>query len=164
MLSFFGAGYLRPAPGTWGSLAALPAAWVLFALGGPVALLIGIGAFYAVGIVLTREETTHGDDHDPSWIVIDEVVGQWLALMPVAYGAWAAQVPVLELWPGIIAGFLLFRVFDIWKPWLVGRADRRGDATGVMLDDVWAGIFAAVVVVALAALAHQGFVSMVPDQ
>ena len=50
--------------------------------------------------------------------------------------------------------FLLFRLFDIWKPWLVGRADRRGDAVGVMLDDLWAGLFAGVVSMILAGLYH----------
>ena len=61
---------------------------------------------------------------------------------------------LLELYPGWIAAFVLFRLFDIWKPWLVGRADARGDALGVMLDDVIAGVFAAIGVAALAALFH----------
>jgi phosphatidylglycerophosphatase A len=60
----------------------------------------------------------------------------------------------LALYPGWIAAFVLFRLFDIWKPWLVGRADARGDALGVMLDDVIAGVFAAIGVAALAALFH----------
>ena len=57
-------------------------------------------------------------------------------------------------WPAFVVPFLLFRLFDIWKPWLVGRADRRGDAAGVMLDDLWAGLFAGVVSVMLAGLYH----------
>ncbi len=61
---------------------------------------------------------------------------------------------LLALYPGWIAAFALFRLFDIWKPWLVGRADARGDALGVMLDDVIAGIMAAIGVVILAALYH----------
>ncbi|QMU57541.1 MAG: phosphatidylglycerophosphatase A [Boseongicola sp.] len=155
ILSFFGAGYLRPAPGTWGSLAALPFAWVLHVLGGPAALAVGAGLAYAIGLAATRIETEGAEDHDPSWIVIDEVVGQWIALIPVSAGAQAMGADVLRLWPGILAAFLLFRLFDITKPWLVGQADRRGDATGVMLDDVWAGLFAAVGGLLLAALAHQ---------
>lgn len=154
VLSFLGAGLLRPAPGTWGSLAALPAAWVLHVIGGPV-LLIATGAFlYAAGVRLTALEIAQSGDHDPSWIVVDEVVGQWIALLPVSLGAAHVGLSPLRLWPGIVAAFLLFRLFDIWKPWLVGRADRRGDATGVMLDDVWAGLFAAIVAAALAGLAH----------
>jgi phosphatidylglycerophosphatase A len=120
--------------------------------------------FYALGRLATEAEIKGNDDHDPSWIVIDEVVGQWIALLPVAFGATRAGVDPLKLWPGLVAAFLLFRLFDVWKPWLVGRADRRGDATGVMLDDVLAGLFAAVAVIILAAIAHAGFVAMVPDQ
>ena len=87
-------------------------------------------------------------------MVIDEVVGQWIALFPVGYGALMMGVTVDVLWPGWIAAFVLFRLFDITKPSLVGWADRRDDAVGVMLDDVIAGIFAAVGVVILAAIAH----------
>jgi phosphatidylglycerophosphatase A len=61
---------------------------------------------------------------------------------------------VFALWPGLIAAFVLFRLFDIWKPGPVGWADRRDDALGVMLDDVIAGVLGAIAVVALAALAH----------
>ena len=161
LLSFFGSGHLKPAPGTWGSLAALPAAWSVHALGGPFALLIGAAILYFAGVSSAKAETAGAEDHDPSWIVIDEVVGQWIALLPVSFGAWNAGLSPLALWPGILAAFLLFRLFDIWKPWLVGRADRRGDATGLMLDDVWAGVFAAIVVMIFAAVAHAGFVASV---
>ena len=154
LLSFFGVGYLRPAPGTWGSLAAMPAAWVLHELGGVILLLVATGVVYAAGVAAVRGEIRDSDDHDPSWVVIDEVVGQWIALIPVSAGAYAMGIDVLRLWPGILAAFLLFRLFDVWKPWLIGRADARGDATGVMLDDVLAGIIAAVVGVALGALFH----------
>ncbi len=154
ILSFFGAGYLRPAPGTWGSLAALPAAWLLHVLGGPAALVLATGVLYAVGLAATRAEAEESGDHDPSWIVVDEVVGQWIALLPVSAGAMAMGSDVLRLWPGILSAFVFFRLFDIWKPWLVGRADAREDAAGVMLDDVWAGLFAALSVLAVAALAH----------
>ncbi|MDA8586886.1 phosphatidylglycerophosphatase A [Rhodobacteraceae bacterium] len=153
-LSFFGAGYIRPAPGTWGSLAALPAAWGMHMIGGPVLLALGAAALYFAGVYATRIEIEMGDDHDPGWIVIDEVVGQWIALLPVSIGALHAGVPPHVLWPGIVTAFVLFRLFDISKPWLAGRADRRGDAVGVMLDDVWAGIFAALGGLALAYLSH----------
>ena len=156
VLSFFGSGFIRPAPGTWGSLAAFPSAWLLYSVGGPWLLLVATPALYFIGVTVLRRESHNLDDHDPSWVVIDEVVGQWIALLPVAFGAFNAGVSPLKLWPGLIAAFLLFRLFDIWKPSLVGKADRRGDATGVMLDDVWAGIFAAVCVSLLAAIAHLG--------
>ena len=154
ILTFFGSGLIRPAPGTWGSLAALLVAWPLHALAGPYALGAAAVLAYVIGLEAVKGELAEGDDHDPSWVVIDEAVGQWLALLPVSAGAVVAGAPVTALWPGIVAAFVLFRLFDIWKPWLVGRADRRGDAVGVMLDDVWAGIFAGVGVLILAALAH----------
>ncbi|WP_432635411.1 phosphatidylglycerophosphatase A family protein [Albidovulum sp.] len=152
--TFIGAGLLRPAPGTWGSLAALPVAWALMTLLGPLALIPAAAVVFALGWWATAEETRGNEDHDPAEIVIDEVAGQWIALFPVALGVAHTGADLRDLWPGWIAAFVLFRLFDIWKPWLVGAADRRGDALGVMLDDVWAGVFAAVGVAVLAALAH----------
>ena len=160
-LSFFGAGYLKPAPGTWGSLAALPAAWVLVSIGGPYLLLFAMGLCYALGVAATQQEMEATGAHDPSWIVIDEVVGQWIALLPVAFGATRAGVSVTDLWPGILTAFQLFRLFDIWKPGPVGWADRKDSATGVMLDDVIAGFLAALVVALLAFLAHGGYAYLV---
>ncbi|GGG76879.1 phosphatidylglycerophosphatase A [Salipiger pallidus] len=152
--SFFYIGFLKPAPGTWGSLAALPVAYAIILLGGFPLLLAATVLAFVLGLMATRKMTETGPDHDPSWIVIDEVVGQWIALFPVAYGAMMMSVEPLALYPGWISGFVLFRLFDIWKPWLVGKADARGDAMGVMLDDVIAGVFAALVSIALAALFH----------
>lgn len=163
-LSFFGAGWLKPAPGTWGSLAAFPVALGLYWLGGPYLLVAATIALFFLGTKAIAVEIATNADHDPGWIVVDEVVGQWIALLPVAIGAFRVGLPPWELWPGLVSAFLLFRLFDITKPWLVGRADRRGDALGVMLDDVWAGIFAAVCVLILAALAHAGIQVGAPDQ
>lgn len=160
-LSFFGAGFLKPAPGTWGSFAALVAGLVIHEFGGPFVLAALAFVLFFGGVWAAKVETDGSDDHDPSWIVIDEVVGQWIALLPVSYGAWRAELPIWDLWPGVVTAFLFFRLFDVWKPWLVGRADRRGDATGLMLDDVWAGIFAAIAVMALAFIAHVGFINTV---
>lgn len=149
-----GIGHLRPAPGTWGSLAALPLAAGLHGIGGPWLILLAAAGAYAAGVWATREVTRGSGDHDPSHIVIDEVVGQWVALLPVSYGAWMMGASILALWPGWIAAFALFRAFDIMKPGPVGWADRRNDVTGVMLDDVIAGALAAICVILLAALAH----------
>ena len=147
-------GYLRPAPGTWGSLVALPIAWVIIQLFGFVGLVLAAFVVFALGIWATKVETDGRDNHDPSEIVIDEVVGQWVALFPVAYGAGMMGVGVLALWPGWIMAFALFRLFDITKPWLVGWADRRDDVLGVMLDDVIAGIFAGIFVIVLGGIYH----------
>ncbi len=152
--TFFGVGYLRPAPGTWGSLAALPVAYAILSFGG-FWLLLNLTFFVFVsGWIATREVTRGQVDHDPDYIVIDEVAGQWVALFPVGYGAMMMSVELWQLYPGWIAAFLLFRLFDIWKPWLVGKADARNDPLGVMVDDVIAGVFAAIGVIALAALFH----------
>lgn len=151
--TWFGAGLLRPGPGTWGTLAALPFAWALHALGGFAALALGTAAVFALGWWLAARLTGPADP-DPSEIVIDEVAGVWLALWPVSLGAQMAGVDVLRLWPGIVTAVLAFRLFDIWKPGPVGRADRLHSPLGLMLDDLAAGAMAAVVVVALAALAH----------
>lgn len=150
----FGVGHLRPAPGTWGSLAAFPLALGLHILGGWFLLLVAICGLFAIGLWATRVQTEGSDNHDPSEIVVDEVVGQWISLLPISIGASMMSTSVFALWPGLIAAFVLFRLFDIWKPGPVGWADRRDDALGVMLDDVIAGVLGAIAVVALAALAH----------
>ncbi|MCT4553777.1 MAG: phosphatidylglycerophosphatase A [Pelagimonas sp.] len=155
--SFFGSGYLRPAPGTWGSLAALPAAYLIHVIGGFPLLIVATGLVFALGWYATAEVTRGQTDHDPSWIVIDEVAGMWIALFPVSYGAGMMGIEVTRLWPGWVAGFLFFRLFDITKPWIIGKADRMGTALGVMLDDVFAGVFAALCSIALAALYHGWF-------
>lgn len=162
--TFFYVGHIRPAPGTWGSLAALPAAWAVYVLSGPWGLAIGALTAFALGLWATAEETRGKDDHDPSEIVIDEVAGQWIALLPIAFGAARNDVAITDLWPGWIAAFVLFRFFDITKLGPIGWADRKNNAMGVMLDDVIAGIFAAIGVGVLAYLAHVGFVDAVPDQ
>lgn len=149
-----GVGFLRPAPGTWGSLVALPMAWGIHQIGGFWFLLNMTVFVFVTGWVATQKLTAGQSDHDPSWIVIDEVAGQWIALFPVSFGAGMMGIDILRLWPGWVAGFVLFRLFDIWKPWLVGRADRMGGPLGVMLDDAIAGVFAAIGGVFLAALYH----------
>ncbi|MCG3266217.1 phosphatidylglycerophosphatase A [Yoonia sp. I 8.24] len=152
--TFFYVGHIRPAPGTWGSLAALPAGWAIYMLAGPWGLIAGIVVSYVLGVWATRVETQGKDDHDPSEIVIDEVCGQWIALLPLAFGAANNGIAITALWPGWIAAFALFRLFDITKWGPVGWADRMHGPTGVMLDDVIAGVFAAIGVVALAAAYH----------
>lgn len=149
-----GTGYMRPAPGTWGSLVALPMAWAIHVLGGFPLLLAGVVICFLGGIWATGVMTRDSDDHDPAEIVIDEVAGQWIALLPLSYVAWGRGLDITALWPGWVAAFVLFRLFDITKPGPIGWADRRGDAMGVMLDDVIAGLFAAVGVMAVAGLWH----------
>ncbi|NDV01312.1 phosphatidylglycerophosphatase A [Pseudoroseicyclus sp. CLL3-39] len=150
----FGLGRLRPGPGTWGSLGALPLTWALHVLGGPWLVLIVALLLIPLGVAAAKAEMAATGDSDPSHVVIDEVVGQMIALLPVTFGAWAMGAGVLALWPGWIAAFVLFRLFDIWKPWLVGKLDARGDVWGLMADDIVAGVFAALVTILFAGLAH----------
>lgn len=157
--TFFYVGLMRPAPGTWGSLAALPCGVVLHGLGGFPLLLAGIVLAFALGVWATKAETAGKADHDPSEIVIDEVVGQWIALAPFSFAFWYMGNGVDFHMPLLFLGlsFALFRFFDILKPGPVGWADRRHDAWGVMLDDVIAGLLAALVVIALMQWHHHIF-------
>ena len=147
-------GMMRPAPGTWGSLAAMGLAYLICLIGGPFLLLGMTCAVGGLGIWTIGQQITGQPDQDPSEVVIDEVAGQWIALLPVAFGGWHAGVALTALWPGWIAAFVLFRLFDIWKPGPVGWADARGGALGVMLDDVIAGVFAGLGVMLLAGIYH----------
>ncbi len=155
--SFFGVGFLRPAPGTWGSLAALILGFAILEVAGlwsfvaATALAVAVAFWSIADLVRKLGEPGH---HDPSWVVIDEVAGQWVALLPVAFGASMSNAAPVDLWPGWVAAFLLFRLFDIWKPGPVGWADRRPGVAGVVLDDLLAGLLAALGVVVLAGLSH----------
>ncbi len=153
--TFFGVGLLPWAPGTWGSAAAIPAAWVIHGLGGFPALLLASVAVTFVGWWATAAATRGKENHDPGEIVIDEVAGMWVALLPLSAGLWQAGVdPWVFPWPGWVGAFVLFRVFDILKPGPIGWADRMHTPLGVMLDDVLAGFAAAIGVALLAYIAH----------
>jgi len=153
--TFFYVGLLRPASGTWGSAAAVALGLVLHGLGSFPLLAMATIAATGWGFWAVERELRDRPGEDPSEIVIDEVAGQWIALLAPSFGFWMMG---LDNWnfpyPGWVGAFLLFRLFDIWKPWLVGRADARHDAAGVMIDDLWAGLFAGVVTMVLAGIAH----------
>ena len=137
--TWFGAGLLPRAPGTWGSLAALPLAWALASLGGPMALAAATVVVSLVGWWAAAVYVRRTGRQDPGEVVVDEVAGQWLALVMVP------PEPLLYL-----AGFALFRLFDIRKPWPVGWADREiGGGLGVMVDDLFAGLYAALIMIAV---------------
>lgn len=152
--TFFGVGKLRPAPGTWGSAAAVALAVLVYELGAPLLVPLGFVLATVLGFWAVPRAIAGQADKDPSEIVIDEVAGQWLAMCFTVIPLWRHGVSILDAWPAYVVPFLLFRLFDIRKPWLVGRADRRGDAAGVMLDDLWAGLFAGIGSVILAGLYH----------
>ena len=145
-------GHLRPAPGTWGALAALALAWGILSLGGAWLFAAAIPVTFAKGLWASARIVRATGQHDPAHIVIDEVVGQWIALVPVILVAHRNDalplatpfVPTLDICAAVGMGFALFRLFDICKPGLVGWAERREGALGIMLDDVVAGVFAGV--------------------
>lgn len=153
--TFGGVGLLRPGPGTWGSAAALPLAWLLHGTGGfpllaAATLVVTVAGFWAAG----AEDRATGQA-DAGEVVIDEVAGQWLALWPLSFGLWQAGAAAWTFpWPGWVTAFVAFRLLDIVKPGPVGWADRQRGAWGVMADDLIAGGLAALVVLAGAALAH----------
>lgn len=153
--TLLGIGRLRPAPGTWGSAAALAIGYGMHRLGHFPLVLAGTAAAILLGFWSVARFTAGLADKDRSEIVIDEVAGQLIALCATSGGFWFAGLPRdVVPWPGLVMPFLFFRLFDIWKPWLVGRADRRSDAAGVMLDDIWAGLFAAAASIAAAGIYH----------
>ncbi len=150
--TFLYVGKLRPAPGTWGSAAALVLGVTIDRFLGFPVLVLATALVTGLGFWAVARDLAGRPGEDPSEIVIDEVAGQWLALLFPAAGFWLRDAPMV--WPGWVAAFVLFRLFDIWKPWLVGRADRRHDPAGVMLDDLWAGLFAGLCTLVAAGLYH----------
>jgi phosphatidylglycerophosphatase A len=129
--TWFGAGLLPIAPGTWGSLAALPIAWVIGARFGPTAAAAAGVALFLLGLCAVKVYLEKSREEDPRAVVIDEVAGQILAVVP------AGLDPV-----AFVLGFLLFRVFDILKPWPLGAMERSlPGAAGVMADDIGAAVY-----------------------
>lgn len=130
--TWFGAGLLPKMPGTWGSLTALPFAWVIDQNFGKSGLAISIFIIILVGVWVSEVFIQRFGNEDPQAIVIDEVAGQWLVLL---------VVPTEILY--YIAGFILFRLVDIFKPWPANWADRElKGGLGVMLDDILAAPYA----------------------
>ena len=125
-----GVGFAPAAPGTWGSLLAAFLGAGLLAVGGRGALAVGIVLATAAGLWAIPRA---GGDADPGWVVIDEVAGMWIALLPLPR-------PTLL---GVTAAFLLFRLLDIAKPGPIGRIDQVPGRMGVMGDDLAAGLVAA---------------------
>jgi phosphatidylglycerophosphatase A len=129
-----GVGLAPKAPGTLGALVSLPFAWLIVRAGGTPWLIGAAALLFAVGwwaaSIVAR---TLGKD--PRAVVVDEAVGQWLTLAAAPLDPWF-----------YVAAFVLFRVFDIWKPWPVGWADRQiTGGFGTMIDDILAAIYAIMV-------------------
>src|SRR5271154_7143102 len=133
--TFFGAGRLKPGPGTWGSLATA-ILWASASSRIPVAdrAWATIAAAILVPLIGTPAATLvarASASKDPQFVVIDEVAGQLVTLIAVPLA-----------WKTFLAGFILFRVFDMWKPFPVRRLERLPEGTGIVVDDLGAGLYA----------------------
>ena len=138
LATWFGCGYWPWGPGTAGSIAAvLIAALIHFYLGssGRIALVILIAVFLLPGIWASTRTARLLKRKDPGSVVIDEVLGQWLTLLGAT---------VLN-WKAFLAGFILFRIFDIWKPWPVRDFEKLPEGAGIVADDLAAGIYGALI-------------------
>lgn len=148
MLSLgLGTGLVPKAPGTWGSLLAVPVFIVLYPYG-QLVYITAVAALFVLGVYLAGRTARALGVHDHNAIVIDEVVGMlatWIAIDP----GWAA----------VLAGFVLFRFFDIVKPWPIRRIDQScSGGLGIMLDDLAAAVMAAAVLQVLVHVAPPALV------
>ena len=142
--TFFGAGLLKPGPGTWGSVAAT-AIWygalrAAHLNGWAVAWLTLAGALVvtAIGVPAATIVEREAGREDPGFVVIDEVAGQWVVL---------AACPVE--WRHALVGLALFRLFDIVKPWPARQLERLHGGAGIVLDDLAAGVYGLLVMLAV---------------
>ncbi len=131
-----GIGLLPKAPGTWASLAALPVGWLIQTEFGAAGLLIAAAVTFAAGWWAAAWIAEASGIFDPGFVVIDEIAGQLLIL---------AGAPLD--WRFYLAAFLLFRLFDIWKPFPINWLDRTvKGGFGIMLDDVAAALYALILI------------------
>jgi phosphatidylglycerophosphatase A len=138
--TWFGTGFLPTAPGTWGSLVAIPVAHLVAFFSGAW----GLGGFVlgiaVIGVHAAGETARLRGLGDPPEIVVDEVTGQSIALLPV-YALVPAGATLLRI-GAVLSAFLLFRVLDVWKPGPIGALERLPRGWGIMADDVLAGAIA----------------------
>lgn len=143
--TWFGTGLLKPGPGTYGSIAAVLLWYGVAYEFHPAALWLAVGTALAalfatlIGIPAATIVAREAGREDPGFVVVDEVAGQWIAL-----------IGMRPDWRHAVLALVLFRLFDIWKPWPIRRLEGLPEGTGIMLDDVAAGVLALVVGLALA--------------
>ncbi|MET0231594.1 MAG: phosphatidylglycerophosphatase A [Rhodanobacteraceae bacterium] len=139
--SGFGSGFSPFASGTAGSAAAL-IPWLALRELSPVAYVLAVVLAFAIGVWTSSYVIRTLHVEDPGVVVWDEFVGQWITLFPLVLAPRA--------WPWILVAFVLFRVFDVWKPWPASWADRAvKGGFGAMLDDVFAGVYGAIALAAV---------------
>ncbi len=148
--TFFYIGFLRPAPGTWGSIAAIVLAYTFMITMGFSSFLFILLFTIIVGFWSTKDYIKKSSEKsDPSEVVIDEVIGQWITVLPIGYILEIDEFLKDGLWFVWLWAFVCFRFFDIMKLGLIGWADNLDGALGVLLDDILAGIAAGLTVTVL---------------
>ena len=141
--SFFYVGFLRPAPGTWGSIVGIILAYILLKTFTFMTFCLLLLFVMLIGFWGTKKYIgKNSEKSDPAEVVVDEVIGQWIAVLPIGYMIQLPEFSFEGLWFVWIWAFISFRFFDIIKLGLVGWADNLGGALGVILDDILAGIAA----------------------
>ena len=148
--TFFYIGFLRPAPGTWGSIAGIILAYILLITMGFSTFLIILICTILIGFWSIKNYINkNSEESDPSEVVIDEVIGQWIAVLPLGYMLNFDAFLSEEFWFVWLWAFASFRFFDIVKLGLIGWADNLEGALGVLLDDILAGVAAGITVAVL---------------
>ena len=148
MSTGFGSGLIHPAPGTWGSLAGLCIAIVFIEVAqfSWLSLLLLTVIYSLLAVRKIDELEAASDSHDAGEIVADEFAGMWVTLLPMLF----LRPMNAEPYVYYAIAFLLFRAFDIIKPWPIKQIDEKlGGGLGVMLDDIVAGMMAALVFAAI---------------
>jgi phosphatidylglycerophosphatase A len=142
LATWFGCGYSPAAPGTVGSAAGILIAWVVISWVGasPVWLVALTVVMTPVAIWAAGATARDVGREDPGLVVIDEVLGQWLAAAAIVHGTWQSYV----------LAFALFRIFDITKPWPIRNLERLHGGLGIVADDLLAGVYGAAVLFAAA--------------
>ena len=148
--TFFYVGFLRPAPGTWGSIAGIISAYTFLQLTNFLAFCFLLIFSILIGFWTTKKYIEQNPENsDPSEVVIDEVIGQWIAILPIGYISQIEHPDTKNIWIFWFWAFVSFRFFDVVKLGLVGWADKLGGALGIILDDILAGVAAAITLIAL---------------
>lgn len=141
--SFFYVGFLKPAPGTWGSIVGIILAYILLKTITFMTFCLLLLFVMLLGFWGTKKYIgKNSEKSDPAEVVVDEVIGQWITVLPIGYMIQHPDFNVEGLWFVWIWAFVSFRFFDIIKLGLVGWADNLGGALGVILDDILAGLAA----------------------
>ena len=170
-VTFFGVGLLKPAPGTLGSIAGAIVALPILIFFGVNTLFLASCLLFVISISIINDYEKKCGSHDNSEIVIDEVAGIWITLSIAGSVGEIFSInfsPIIEgfngvSWLGVILSVIYFRIFDIWKPSIIGRVDKSvKGGLGVMSDDILAGFFAGIaVLITISLMIKVGFSNLI---